>query len=51
MAKKMAFTPAAIDGLAAGALVDPLTPGLAVEILASGKNVGATVGKLLGRRW
>lgn len=38
MAKKITFTPASIDALKDGSLVDPLTPGLTIEVLASGKK-------------
>ena len=38
MAKKIPFTPSAIDALSTGLLGDPLTPGLAIEVLASGKK-------------
>lgn len=34
----MGFTPAAIDLLRQGSLLDPLTPGLRIELLASGKK-------------
>lgn len=36
--KKHVLTPATIDGLAKGALKDPLTPGLRVEVQTSGKK-------------
>lgn len=38
MAGKNAFTPASIDALQKGILSDPLTPGLAIEVLGSGKK-------------
>src|SRR3546814_11143486 len=38
MAKKIALTPASIDALPKGLLADLLTPGLAIEVLASGKK-------------
>jgi len=38
MAKKVALTPAAIDALDKGLLADLLTPGLAIEVLSSGKK-------------
>lgn len=38
MAKKIALTPAAVDALKEGFLADLLTPGLMVEVLASGKK-------------
>lgn len=38
MAKKIALTPASIDALQKGRLADLLTPGLAIEVLASGKK-------------
>jgi integrase len=38
MARKTPFTPASIDALSAGILADPLTPGLAIEVLPSGKK-------------
>lgn len=38
MARKIPFTPASIDALKAGSLIDPLTPGLAIEVLGSGKK-------------
>jgi integrase len=38
MAKRDPFTPAAIDMLQAGRICDPLTPGLRIEALASGKK-------------
>lgn len=38
MATKQAFTPAALDSLCTGKLDDPLTPGLAIEVLKSGKK-------------
>lgn len=36
--RNMGFTPAAIDLLRQGSLLDPLTPGLRIELLASGKK-------------
>jgi integrase len=36
--KKLALTPASVDSLQKGALADRLTPGLAIEVLASGKK-------------
>lgn len=38
MSKKKGFTPAAIDMLRNGSLLDPLTPGLRIQLLASGKK-------------
>lgn len=38
MAKKLALTPASVDALQKGLLADILTPGLAIEVLASGKK-------------
>ena len=38
MARKVALTPASIDTLQKGLLADLLTPGLAIEVLASGKK-------------
>lgn len=38
MARKIALTPASIDALQKGTLVDLLTPGLAIEVLGSGKK-------------
>lgn len=38
MAKKIALSPAAIDGVTKGTLADLLTPGLAIEVLPSGKK-------------
>jgi integrase len=38
MAGKKAFTPASVDALSTGILRDPLTPGLFVEVLSSGKK-------------
>ena len=38
MANKYPFTPATIDAFQRGSLADPLTPGLAIEVLASGKK-------------
>lgn len=38
MAKKVALTPASIDALQKGLLADLLTPGLAIEVLSSGKK-------------
>ena len=38
MSKRTGFAPAAIDSLQRGWLLDPLTPGLRVEALASGKK-------------
>jgi len=38
MARKIALTPASIDALQKGLLADLLTPGLAIEVLASGKK-------------
>lgn len=38
MAKKSTFSPAAIDALRKGWLTDPQTPGLALEVLPSGKK-------------
>lgn len=37
--KKQALTPAAIDNLRSGALQDLLTPGLSIEVAASGRKV------------
>lgn len=36
MAKNITFTPASIDALIKGKLCDPRTPGLMIEVLASG---------------
>jgi len=36
--RKVALTPASIDALQKGLVADPLTPGLAIEMLASGKK-------------
>jgi len=33
------LTPSLIDGMAKGSLNDPLTPGLAIQMLSSGKKV------------
>ncbi|MBJ7437720.1 MAG: integrase family protein [Sphingopyxis sp.] len=38
MSKVAAFTPASIDALRKGSLIDPLTPGLKIKILSSGKK-------------
>ena len=38
MSRKTGFTPAAIEMLQKGSLLDPLTPGLRIELLASGKK-------------
>lgn len=38
MSKRTGFAPAAIDTLQKGCLLDPLTPGLRIEVLASGKK-------------
>ena len=38
MARKIALTPASIDALQKGLLADLLTPGLAIEVLVSGKK-------------
>jgi integrase len=37
--RKLAFTPASIDALNQGSIKDPLTPGLEVGVLSSGKKV------------
>lgn len=59
MAKNITFTPASIDALTKGKLRDPRTPGLMIEVLASGRKiwkyerrliaVGAYVRLTLGR--
>jgi len=38
MAQKITLSPAMIDALCEGCLADPLTPGLAIEVLKSGKK-------------
>jgi hypothetical protein len=38
MARKVTLTPASIDALQKGSLFDLLTPGLAIDVLASGKK-------------
>jgi len=38
MTKKVALSPAAIDAMISGSLADLLTPGLAIEVLSSGKK-------------
>lgn len=38
MAKKIALTPASVDALTKGSLADLQTPGLAIEVLGSGKK-------------
>lgn len=38
MAKKISLTPASIDCLQMGSLVDRITPGLSIEVLGSGKK-------------
>jgi integrase len=38
MARQKAFTPATIDDLIRGRMSDPLTPGLGIEVLMSGKK-------------
>lgn len=38
MARKPGLTPAAIDGLIDGSLADPVTPGLIIDVLSSGKK-------------
>lgn len=50
MAKKITFSPAAIDGLADGVLADPLTPGLAIEVLGSGKKRWRYRRKIAGKK-
>lgn len=39
LTRKAAFTPASLDALNQGNIKDPLTPGLAMEVLPSGKKV------------
>jgi len=39
MSRKLVFTPSMIDALTGGALKDPFTPGLSIELLSSGKKV------------
>ncbi|MBO9725740.1 MAG: DUF4102 domain-containing protein [Novosphingobium sp.] len=39
MVRKIAFTPSSFDGLSNGAIKDPITPGLSLEVLNSGKKV------------
>lgn len=39
MTRTQNLTPSTIDGLARGDLKDPLTPGLSIEVLSSGKKV------------
>ena len=39
--RKVVLTPAAIDVLKSAWLLDLLTPGLAIEVLSSGKSAGA----------
>jgi hypothetical protein len=39
LTRKAAFTPASLDALSQGNIRDPLTPGLAIEVLPSGKKV------------
>jgi integrase len=39
LTRKTAFTPASLDALTQGNIRDPLTPGLAMEVLPSGKKV------------
>lgn len=38
LTRKVAFTPASLDALSQGSVKDPLTPGLSVEVLPSGKK-------------
>jgi hypothetical protein len=38
MARRVALTPGAIDNLCNGLLVDSQTPGLAIEVLGSGRK-------------
>ena len=38
MIRNVTFTPASIDALNKGSLKDPLTPGLVIEVLTSGKK-------------
>ena len=38
MAKKLALTPASVDALQKGLLADLQTPGLAIEVLVSGRK-------------
>lgn len=50
MAKKITFTPASIDALTSGILSDPQTPGLAIEVLASGKKRWRYRRKIAGKK-
>lgn len=50
MARKIAFTPASIDGLNSGSLPDNLTPGLAIEVLGSGKKRWRYRRKVTGKK-
>ncbi|WP_206244826.1 Arm DNA-binding domain-containing protein [Novosphingobium terrae] len=50
MTKKISFTPVTIDSLARGSLADPLTPGLAIEVLPSGKKRWYYRRKIAGRK-
>lgn len=48
MSGKRGFTPAAIDALRQGCLHDPLTPGLRIESLSSGKKTWKYQRRILG---
>lgn len=48
MSKNMGFTPSSLDALRAGTLSDPLTPGLKIEILTSGKKKWKYLRRLAG---
>jgi hypothetical protein len=50
MAKKIALTPAAIDALTSDSITDLSTPGLAIEVLRSGKSGGVIDGKLRAKK-
>lgn len=48
MSRKMGFTPASLDALREGSLSDPLTPGLKIESLTSGKKKWKYHRRMLG---
>ncbi len=48
MARSATFTPASIDALRKGKLLDPRTPGLAIEVLPSGKKTWRYERRLAG---
>jgi len=50
MAKKITFSPATIDALTSGIVADPQTPGLAIEVLGSGKKRWRYRRKIAGKK-